>query len=44
MKKRLLIFFSLLFVMSLFLVVCGFNKESGGSENVSSDGGEKKKE
>lgn len=30
--------------MSLFLAACGFNKESGGSENASSDGGEKKKE
>ncbi len=30
--------------MSLFLAACGFNKESGGSENASSDGGDKKKE
>ncbi|MED4394179.1 peptide ABC transporter substrate-binding protein [Priestia megaterium] len=44
MKKRLSILFSLLLVMSLFLAACGFNKESGGSENASSDGGEKKKE
>src|SRR6478752_1698145 len=44
MKKRLSILFSLLLVMSLFLAACGFNKESGGSENASSDGGDKKKE